>query len=160
MEHPINPDVLPESLEGRLEISQRLRAFGMKELTTCKETGEVRLPTSDEDRNMFLKLIDGFDRTTLGTMKAKTDEKKAESDNIVALGLARLATMVPAGAPPLPERIEGHRIPQVDPHRLPDIEVVPGQLDTETHTITYSELASRFAGGRQALAEAEEVSDE
>ena len=140
-----DPDALPTQLEERLEITQKMR---MKMVNILTEDGN-RIPTDADSAKLVLQALNDMDRTTLGTMKQKTDDNKAASDQILARALLKLGehqgsrSLLRSDTPVAP------RVERVDDSLLPEISVVPGEMDVGTQNISYGELAGRFSRNAQ-----------
>jgi hypothetical protein len=145
---PIVPAVMPATHEERLRLTQQVRLKMMDELAPG---GKV--PTDKDGVKMLLDTMKDFDAQELGVMRQKTDDNNAKKDQIVAQALLELANRQGSGSV---MRVEGAPVQRAAiplDSELPDIEVVPGEMDTGSHTITYSAMQSRFSRDRTNLLE-------
>jgi hypothetical protein len=145
---PIVPEVLPASHEERLEMTQGVR---IKMMVALAPGGKV--PTDKDGVKMLLDTMKDFDSQELGIMRQKTDDNNAKKDQIVAQALLELANR--SGSSSV-MRVDGPPVQRAAiplDSELPDIEVVPGELETGSHTITYSDMAGRFSREKGNLIE-------
>lgn len=143
------PRPLPESLEDRLEYTQSLRTEVVDALTSHG------IPTDKDNVVLLLGTLKDMDAQTLGKMKQNNDDNAGAADRLVARAIAMMAQRQGSSSSMRVEApVQRAAIPLDS--QLPDVEVVPGELDQGGHTITYNEMASRFArnaGSDQAVLE-------
>lgn len=144
-----DPDALPVTQEARLELTQGMR---VKLLNALVKDGTI--PTDQDGAKLVLAVLDSMDKTTLGAMRQKTDDKSAQADQIVAQALLTLGQKIGTGSTlRITDPCARAKHVHVDDSQLPDIDLVPGELDTGTHAISYNELAGKFARGQVAQLE-------
>lgn len=139
-----DPDDLPSSPEERLELTQRMRHKLVNALT---EDGR-RIPTDPDGAKLVLLALNDMDRTTLGAMKQKGEDSRSAADQLVAQALLTLGNRIGSNKVLREDAPVAHRVPQVDDSLLPEIEVVPGEMDVGTQSITYQDLATQFSRSR------------
>lgn len=145
---PIVPVVMPPTHEERLQLTQGVRLKMMNELAPG---GKV--PTDKDGVKMLLDTMKDFDAQELGVMRQKTDDNNSKKDQIVAQALLELANRQGSGSV---LRVEGAPVQRAAiplDSELPEIEVVPGELETGSHTITYSDMSNRFSREKGNLIE-------
>lgn len=138
-----DPDALPTNQEERLELTQKMRLKLVNKLT---DDGR-ELPKDPETAKLILTALNDMDRTTLGTMKQRSDDKAAAADQLVARALLELGNKIGSNKvlreeQPLP------RVVRVDDSALPEISVVPGEMDVGVQSISYNDLANTFSRSR------------
>ncbi len=117
--------------QRRLNFTQSTRENIAKELLK-----DNKLPDSDEDRNLLLKVLDSMDRTDLSVAKLKVDDKSvAGMQNIhdmVAFVLLNSTRSIKNNINIIPEL----------PIELTKIDIVPGETELGIQTFTYEQMIS------------------
>lgn len=141
----IETDV-PMTHEESLAFTQGLRKRLVHDLTA----GCTKIPTSPEEAKLMLETLNDMDRTTLGHMRQKSEDKTAARDQLLAEAMLQFARQAGSKSlfrsnevPDVVERVP--RRPPIDDSLLPEIELLPGELDVGLHNISYNELSDRFS---------------
>lgn len=122
-------ELLSLDAQRRLNFTQSTREKIARDLLK-----DDKLPESDEDRNLLLKVLDGMDRTDLSVAKLKVDDKSATGmqniHDMVAHVLLNSTRTV---------RHDVHVIPEL-PMELAIIDMVPGETELGVQTFTYEDM--------------------
>lgn len=144
------PEQLPSTNEDRLELTQNVRLQFVQLITA----GGTRIPTDQEQGKLLLTALNDMDKTTLGAMRQKSDDGKMAKDQLVAEALLALGQKMGNNSAFRVENPQPRSIPLlIDESLLPEVVVVPGEIDTGVQSIAYTDLANRFARGQVALIE-------
>lgn len=126
---------LPETEEERIDQSQGIRQLGIGSVTR----NGTYIPTDKDEREFLLKLLDGKDKQSVARLRLNVDKDKNASDSELAKEFARLSAGVRGVQTPVAPT-PGYVPPAFEEGRLPQVQVVPGQLDTGTHNLTFADL--------------------
>lgn len=131
--------VLPETDEEQLHQSQQIRQLA---IATQTKNGAV-IPTDKDEREFLIKMLDGKDKVSIQRLRLKTDGDKNANDAALAQQFAALSQHLVGQKPTAP--VPGAEIPQFRSDLLPDIEVVPGQMDVGSHNISFAEMEEKHS---------------
>lgn len=104
-----------------------------------------KIPVTQEDRELLLKVIDGLDKQAINKKRIKADNKIGDAAQQAAAALAIMSQRL-AGVDPFKATNSSS-----GPERVPDkfakgeIVVVPGELDMGSDTRTYEEFSSEHS---------------
>src|SRR5574343_366643 len=132
-------------LTGAEQIKKNQR---IRNLLVDKLTKDGSVITEDPDTvKLLLEVMKDSDRTTLSELKINTDDQNAQQDRLAAMTIAQVGRQMGAANPF--ERVVNPT--DGDDSRstangalLPEIELVPGNIDIGTSTETYDSFMAKM----------------
>ena len=99
-----------------------------------------KMPYDNEDRNVFLKTLDGLDRSAIGTAKLRVENKQADGIANAADIIGQLLTRAPSAS-----RVRNKEIDLELPDDLSVIDLVPGEASDGIKTFSYDQMVATKA---------------
>lgn len=125
------PDVMSE--DDMLIWAQQVRIKAVSEVTT-DSNGKFTIPIDKEDKNFLAKMLKDSDASVFGKRRTEVDQQNANTNAMAAEVIAKIEDncvgVLRDGRTYDGEVEEVHskRHLDIDPNRLPDVEIKPGEI--------------------------------
>ena len=136
----------PEKKPGEKNTLTDDQILEYTQQTRKKITDELfkdnRVPADKEDRTLLLRALQDMDQTAINKKRLGTDEKRAESDKLVAEAADRISRIYGSENP-----FEGNqsgRIPEVSSEQLPAANPIEGETEVGLVDESYDEFMSKM----------------
>lgn len=119
-----------------IDYTQGLRKMLADDIT---EHGTV-MPTDKDERHILLAALDGISKTSLGRKRIQTVDEGNKNTAAALAAMDALSKKFGNNNPFIREGNSGGIT--IEQHKLPAIEVVPGNTDIGVSSLTYDEFSS------------------
>lgn len=121
-----------------LRYTQRKRKAFIDELT------KAGFPDDEKKQTIMLTALADMDRAALGNKRIGANERLAASDALVAHAITELANHYGGRNPFEGGNTFQSEVKTPDPHRLPEIQTVPGEKDIGITNDNFETLVAKF----------------